>query len=179
MRVSFPGRGATRSVATQTRGPGATGGPRISGAPFRFRSTLRRIRGTALALLLLAIAASGACAESGKASWYAHGRLTASGERFRPDGLTAAHRRLPFGTRVRVCAAAGLRLRRRAQSATQAPCVIVRINDRGPYVAGRLIDLSRGAARALGKLGAGVFAVRLTILPPAHSRRSASAFFQP
>jgi rare lipoprotein A len=176
MRVSFPGRVATRSVATQTRGPGATGGPRISVAPFRFRSTLRRgvpatlasrgapFRGTALALLLLAIAASGAHAESGKASWYAHGRLTASGERFRPDGLTAAHRRLPFGTRVRVCAAAGPRLRRRAQSATQAPCVIVRINDRGPFVRGRLIDLSRGAARALGKLGAGVFRVSLKIL---------------
>jgi rare lipoprotein A len=115
----------------------------------------------------------------GRASWYHEGSRVACGGRFHPDGLTAAHRRLPFGTRVRVCAAAGPRLRRRAQSATQAPCVIVRINDRGPYVAGRIIDLSRGAARALGKLGAGVFAVRLTILPPAHSRRSASAFFQP
>lgn len=72
------------------------------------------------------------------ASWYHEGSQTASGEHFRPDGLTAAHRTLPFGTRVEVC---------------KARCVIVRINDRGPFVRGRDIDLSRGAARAVGISG--------------------------
>lgn len=79
-------------------------------------------------------------AHSETASWYGpgfHGRLTANGERFNQDGLTAAHKSLPFGTRVRVTNLANGR------------SVVVRINDRGPYVAGRSLDLARGAARAI------------------------------
>jgi rare lipoprotein A len=70
------------------------------------------------------------------ASWYFEGSRTANGERFRPDGLTAAHRTLPFNTKLRVTY--------RGRSA------VVRINDRGPFIHGRCLDLSRGAARALG-----------------------------
>lgn len=73
------------------------------------------------------------------ASWYQSGKKTANGEKFIPDGMTAAHRTLPFGTR--------LRLRHKDKT------VNVRINDRGPFIKGRHIDLSRGAARALGCLG--------------------------
>lgn len=82
-----------------------------------------------------------AAAQSGGASWYGSGHRTANGERFNPNGLTAAHRSLPFGTRVRV------ENRRTGRS------VVVRINDRGPFVRGRIIDLSRGSARALGMGG--------------------------
>ena len=82
-----------------------------------------------------------AAAQSGAASWYGSGHRTASGEHFNPNGMTAAHRSLPFGTRVRV------ENRRTGRS------VIVRINDRGPFVRGRIIDLSRGSARALGMGG--------------------------
>ena len=79
-----------------------------------------------------------AVAQSGAASWYGSGQRTANGERFNPNGLTAAHRSLPFGTRVRV------ENRRTGRS------VVVRINDRGPFVRGRIIDLAKGPARAIG-----------------------------
>ena len=96
----------------------------------------------ALGMLTPLIGASlPAAAQTGAASWYGSGRRTASGERFNPNGLTAAHRSLPFGTKVRV------ENRRTGRS------VIVRINDRGPFVRGRIIDLSRGSARALGMGG--------------------------
>jgi rare lipoprotein A len=77
------------------------------------------------------------------ASYYGSesGNRTANGERFNPHGLTAAHRTLPFGTRLRVC---------------YRGCVVVRVNDRGPFVRGRSLDLSHGAARAIGMLGVGV-----------------------
>jgi rare lipoprotein A len=83
------------------------------------------------------------------ASFYASGHRTASGERFNPDGMTAAHRSLPFGCRVRVTDLATGR------------SVEVRINDRGPFIHGRIIDLSRGAARALGISQRGVARVRV------------------
>jgi len=82
---------------------------------------------------------------SGIASWYGgkfHGRKTASGETYNQNALTAAHRTLPFGTRVRVTGANG-------------KSVVVRINDRGPFVGGRVIDLSRAAANSLGINGLG------------------------
>lgn len=94
--------------------------------------------GTALGALLLSGAAQASC---GTASWYHEGNKTANGERYNPDGITAAHRSLPFGTRVRVTH------RRTGRS------VIVRINDRGPFIRGRIIDLSRGAKRKLGMGG--------------------------
>ena len=72
-------------------------------------------------------------------SWYQQGRITANGERFYPDRLTAAHRSLPFGTKLKV-----------KYGKKQ---IVVRINDRGPFVKGRSLDLSRGAAKALGLQG--------------------------
>lgn len=79
--------------------------------------------------------------QSGEASWYAEkfqGRQTANGERFDPGALTAAHRTLPLGSYVRV------------RSLATGKSVVVRINDRGPYVKGRIIDLSYAAAKTLG-----------------------------
>ena len=97
---------------------------------------------------------SAAMAESGIASVYAYaGERTASGERARPTGFTAAHRTLPFGTRLRVV------------NLDNDREVEVRINDRGPVAPGRIIDLSYAAARALGAVGAGIVPVRLTVLP--------------
>ena len=85
---------------------------------------------------------SAAMAESGIASVYAYsGERTANGERAQPTGFTAAHRTLPFGTRVRVT------------NKTNGRTVVVRINDRGPFVRGRVIDLTPAAARALGFSG--------------------------
>lgn len=89
----------------------------------------------------------------GYASWYGnpyHGRLTASGETYNMEALTAAHRTLPFNSIVRV------------ERQDNRRSVQVRINDRGPFVAGRVIDLSRAAARQLGMLQHGVALVRIT-----------------
>lgn len=89
--------------------------------------------------------ASPVLADCGLASWYGsahHGRLTASGERFDMRAMTAAHKSLPFGTRLRV--------------SLDGRSVTVRITDRGPYVAGRVLDLSRGAAARLGMIDRGV-----------------------
>jgi rare lipoprotein A len=93
--------------------------------------------------------------QSGRASWYgeAHqGKTTASGEPFDMYALTAAHRSLPLGTRVRVTNMANGR------------AVDVRINDRGPGIPGRIIDLSYAAARTLGAVRDGVFRVRIAVL---------------
>lgn len=93
--------------------------------------------------------------EVGMASYYAdryHGRTTASGERFDQQAMTAAHRTLAFGTRVRVT---------RLDDGRE---VTVRINDRGPFVRGRVIDLSKRAARQLGMMRDGTVKVRLSVL---------------
>lgn len=89
---------------------------------------------------------------SGKASYYWQGQRTASGARFNPDGMTAAHRTLPFGTKVRVT------------NRVNGKSVVVTINDRGPFIGGRIIDLSRGAARAISMTGMGVAPVQLAVL---------------
>lgn len=94
----------------------------------------------------------------GKASWYGakfQGRLTASGERFDMTELTAAHRTLPFGTRVRVT------------NETNGKSVVVRINDRGPVAKRRIIDLSRRAAELIGIKKKGVGRVKLEVLESA------------
>ncbi len=96
---------------------------------------------SALALTTLFPACAQASESLVHASWYGSGHRTANGERFNPNGLTAAHRSLPFGTRVRVTNPANGR------------SVVVRINDRGPFIRGRQIDLSRGSARAIGMGG--------------------------
>jgi rare lipoprotein A len=85
------------------------------------------------------------------------GRRTASGERYDPEAMTAAHRSLPLGTWLRVT-------RIDAAGAPLSPAVMVRVNDRGPYAAGRILDLSLAAARRLGMLRAGVVRVRVEIL---------------
>jgi len=92
--------------------------------------------------------------EEGLASWYGepyHGRPTASGPRYDMWAMTAAHRTLPFGTVVRV---------RNLDSGREAD---VTINDRGPFVQGRILDLSRAAAETLGAIGPGVIPVRLEV----------------
>ena len=91
----------------------------------------------------------------GKASWYGpgfHGRLTANGERYNQNALTAAHPSLRFGTKVQVT------------NLNNGRSVVVRINDRGPYSGGRVIDLSAAAARSLNMISSGVAPVQLTIL---------------
>lgn len=90
------------------------------------------------------IGSTGGRSFAGKASYYGSesGSRTASGQRFNQNAMTAAHRSLPFGTKLRVT--------HRGQS------VIVTVNDRGPFIRGRVLDLSKGAARAIGLTGAGV-----------------------
>ena len=84
-----------------------------------------------------------ASAQCGKASWYALHSRTASGERMNPSAMTAAHRSLPFGTKVKVT------------NKKNGRSVVVRINDRGPFIRGRMLDLSRGAAQKLGFISSG------------------------
>jgi peptidoglycan lytic transglycosylase len=88
----------------------------------------------------------------GLASFYGDGSRTASGERFDPRDMTAAHRNLPFGTRVRVT------------ELSSGRSVTVRINDRGPFVPGRIVDVSKGAAEQLGIVGRGVAKVKLDVV---------------
>jgi len=131
-----------------------------------------RARIELLPILLASIVIAGACTqqkapsvsppsaerrhvETGQASWYgkAHqGELTASGERFDMNALTAAHRTLPFGTIVRVT------------HLKTGKSVKVRINDRGPFSKGRIIDLSYEAARRLGIVDRGTARVELTVI---------------
>jgi len=89
---------------------------------------------------------------SGTASYYWEGSRVASGGRFDPDGLTAAHRTLPFGTRLRVTDLISNR------------SVVVTVNDRGPFVSGRVLDLSRGAARVLGMTERGVTRIKASVM---------------
>lgn len=89
---------------------------------------------------------AGKVIQSGPASWYGpgfQGRKTASGETFNTNDMTAAHRTLPFGTKVKVV------------NKKTGKSVVVRINDRGPYAHGRVIDLSKASAQALGISGVG------------------------
>lgn len=107
------------------------------------------IRAVLLGLFLwMGLCVGGALADT--ASWYGpgfHGRATASGERFDQNALTAAHKTLPFGTRLRV--------------SLNGRSVVVRVNDRGPFIAGRTLDLSYGAARQIGLVAAGVARVQV------------------
>ncbi len=101
------------------------------------------------------IAGSSARAQVGFASWYGafhHGQQTASGETFDMGALTAAHRTLPLGTRLRVTNLENGRI------------VQVRVNDRGPYISGRVLDLSHRAARVLDMVERGVVPVRLDVV---------------
>ena len=93
--------------------------------------------------------------ETGKASFYAmkyQSRKTASGERFDQSANTAAHKKLPFGTKVKVT------------NVKNGKSIIVRINDRGPFVKGRIIDLSRSAFSSIGNTSAGVIDVQIEVV---------------
>jgi len=112
-----------------------------------------------LALAACLALASGGCAhrytEEGKATWYGPGfvgKRTASGERFWPCRLTAAHKTLPFDTRVKVT------------NLTNGKVVRVRINDRGPFGEGRIIDLARAAAARIKMVRAGVVDVKIEVV---------------
>jgi rare lipoprotein A len=94
------------------------------------------------------VTSTGTC----QASYYATGSTTANGEAYDPDGITAAHKTLPFNTKVRVT------------NQANGSSVVVRINDRGPFVSGRCLDLSRGAFKTIASLGAGVVSVRYEVL---------------
>ena len=98
------------------------------------------------------ISTSAYSAETMLASWYGpyfHGRLTANGETYNMYGISAAHKTLPFGTKLRVC---------------YRGCVNVRINDRGPYIGTRELDLSYAAAKQIGMIEPGVANVQVTYL---------------
>lgn len=93
--------------------------------------------------------------QTGQASFYANkfqNRKTANGERYKANELTAAHRTLPFGTRVKVT------------NVHNGKSVVVRINDRGPFVRGRIIDLSRAAFANIGDLSSGLLTVRIEVV---------------
>jgi len=110
--------------------------------------------GWVLVLLPLLACATPSSIEEGEASFYAdslHGNQTASGETYNKRAYTAAHLTLPFGTKVKVT------------NLDNGKSVRVKINDRGPYAKGRIIDLSRAAARKLGMREAGTARVRLEI----------------
>jgi peptidoglycan lytic transglycosylase len=102
--------------------------------------------------------------ETGSASWYDFTTATASGEVMDGDGLTAAHRTLPLGKRVLI------------ENLANGRSVVVRINDRGPVVKGRIIDVSRGAAEALGMVDAGVAKVRVSRIKEAVAAANTNPF---
>ena len=110
----------------------------------------RIIGGVFIAAACIGVSASSA--GTMLASWYGpyfHGRTTANGETYNMYGISAAHKTLPFGTKLRVC---------------YQRCVEVRINDRGPYIGARELDLSYGAAKAIGLVEPGVATVSITYL---------------
>jgi rare lipoprotein A len=97
----------------------------------------------AAAATLTAAVPAAAKSQCGTASWYALHSKTASGERMNPAAMTAAHRSLPFGTKIKVT------------NQRNGKAVMVRVNDRGPFVKGRVLDLSKAAAAALGFVRSG------------------------
>lgn len=118
-----------------------------------FLSTLLTAALALTAILPQALASEGTL--SGVASWYGpgfHGRTTANGERYDMHAMTAAHKSLKFGTKVKVT------------NQRNGKSVTVRINDRGPFVGGRVIDLSRGAASAIDMIGPGTAPVTIEIV---------------
>jgi len=105
-----------------------------------------------MAVAIASLSSTAFSAGSMLTSWYGpgfHGRTTANGETYNMYGLTAAHKTLPFGTKLRVC---------------YEDCVDVRINDRGPFIGARELDLSYGAAKAIGLIGPGVANVSIDYL---------------
>lgn len=112
---------------------------------------MKRIVISALAILMLAAPAQ--ALTTGWASFYKSGRLTANGEHFKPMGLTAAHRKFAFGTMLKVT------------NLKTGKSVIVRVNDRGPFIRGRILDLSLGAAQVIGLNNSGVAKISFVVMP--------------
>ena len=113
---------------------------------------MRKVFTAAVAIGALAFAIPGSAAGTMLSSWYGpgfHGRLTANGELYNMHGHTAAHKTLPFGTKLEVC---------------YQGCTTVRINDRGPFIGDRELDLSYGAAKAIGLVSPGVADIKVTYL---------------
>ena len=113
---------------------------------------MRKIIASAAAIGALAFAIPSSAAGTMLSSWYGpgfHGRLTANGERYNMHGYTAAHKTLPFGTKLEVC---------------YQRCTTVRINDRGPFIGARELDLSYAAAKDIGLVNPGVANVKVTYL---------------
>lgn len=92
---------------------------------------------------LLTLSTGAFAQQCGGASWYALHSRTASGEMMNPGAMTAAHKTLPLGSKIRVT------------NSKNGKSLVVRINDRGPFIKGRVLDLSKGAAQKLGFIGAG------------------------
>ncbi|MER9862400.1 septal ring lytic transglycosylase RlpA family protein [Mesorhizobium sp. M0185] len=105
------------------------------------------VAATIAAGLMVGASTASAAAQCGRASWYSLHSRTASSERMNPSALTAAHRSLPFGTKLKVT------------NRNNGRSVVVRINDRGPFIKGRMLDLSKGAASQLGFISSGHTAV--------------------
>jgi rare lipoprotein A len=123
-------------------------------APQRRASVAHHRRVAAASRKQAALAAKPAAATDGSvgiASFYKYEAKTASGEQFKPSELTAAHRTLPFGTRLRVT------------NVATGQSVTVRVNDRGPFVPGRVVDVSRSAAEVLGMVDRGITKVKLEV----------------
>ena len=116
------------------------------------RFSAKRIAAAGLVAVSIMTISVEAMAQTGRASWYALTSKTASGEWCDPNAMTAAHRSLPFGTRVKVT------------NLNNGREVVVRINDRGPFVGGRVIDVTRAAAKKLGFINAGTAQVKITVL---------------
>ena len=104
------------------------------------------------AILALGLFVAPVHAATGWASFYKSGHTTANGERFKPMGMTCAHRKLAFGTKLKVT------------NILNGRSVVVRVNDRGPFIRGRILDLSLGAAEAIGLNSAGVAKISFTVI---------------
>lgn len=103
-----------------------------------------RMAAVLAATAFLSLVSSPVLAQCGSASWYALTSKTASGERMNPNAMTAAHRTLPFGSKMKIT------------NQRNGRSVVVRINDRGPFIKGRVLDLSKAAAHELGFTKAGL-----------------------
>jgi rare lipoprotein A (peptidoglycan hydrolase) len=139
--VADPPRPLDRADRDQIRTPIATPTPEPSDVPSEQPTQAKKKRHRK-------ILSTGNC----EASYYGSGGRTASGETFDPDALTAAHKTLPLGSKVRVI------------NQNNDRSVVVRINDRGPYVSGRCLDLSTAAMQAVGGMGSGVIPVKYEVL---------------
>ena len=128
---------------------------KIMYSPWRFHRVLQLVLGACLVGFTACGTSKPAFTESGQGSYYADkfaGRATASGAPYRPGKLTAAHNSLPFGTRIQVT------------NIRNGRSVKVVVNDRGPHVKGRIVDVSKRAAEKLGLIEAGVAPVRLKVV---------------